>query len=175
METLLLLSLGLRSVLVEKLERLGGGVSVEGVGELGDGRRHLEAQVQDLLLALKTDILWPPINDFLAYATQHPQFVGDLLHHARQVALGLDILTNAEVSGSLLEEGVLVTVSLGQITVAKEGLDLPWPLSCWYRPSLEGRARARASFLWVAVIEKRKIISTCSMIISFDSTEKTTR
>ena len=36
-QTLLLLSLGLWSVLVEELESLGGGVAVENVGELGDG------------------------------------------------------------------------------------------------------------------------------------------
>ena len=61
MKTLLLLSLGLGSVLVKEFECLGGGVSVEGVGELGDRRGDLETQVQDLLLALETDVLWPPI------------------------------------------------------------------------------------------------------------------
>lgn len=33
--------------------------------------------------------------------------VNNSLHHARQVALGLDVLANAEVSWSLLEERVL--------------------------------------------------------------------
>lgn len=87
-ETLLLLDLGLRAVLVEELESLGGGVLVENQLELGDRRGHLEAHVEDLLLALKTDILRP-------------------LHHAREVALGLDVLTDTEVASPLLEEGVL--------------------------------------------------------------------
>jgi hypothetical protein len=92
-ETLLLLGLGLWAVLVEKLEGLGGKVLVEGVLELGDGWWNLQAKVQDLLLALKADILGP-------------------LHHAREVTGWLDILADTEVAASLLEEGVLQTVSL---------------------------------------------------------------
>lgn len=87
-QALLLLSLGLRAVLVEELEGLGSSVLVENVLELGDRRRHLEAHVEDLLLALEADILGP-------------------LHHARDIALGLDVLTNSEVTGALLDEGVL--------------------------------------------------------------------
>lgn len=40
-ETSLLLLLGFGLVLVEELEELGGGVLVQGVGELGDGGRDL--------------------------------------------------------------------------------------------------------------------------------------
>lgn len=87
-ETLLLLGLGLRAVLVEELEGLGSGVLVENLLELGDRRRDLQAHVEDLLLALEADILRP-------------------LHHAREVALGLDSLANAEVAGALLDERVL--------------------------------------------------------------------
>lgn len=87
-ETLLLFSLGLWSVLVEELERLGSGVAVEGVLELGDRRRDLQAKVEDLLLALKTDILGP-------------------LDHAREVSLGLDVLTDAVVAWALLDQRVL--------------------------------------------------------------------
>jgi hypothetical protein len=87
-ETLLLLDLGLRAVLVEELESLGGRVLVEDLLELGNRRRHLQAHVEDLLLALKADILRP-------------------LDHARQVALGLDVLADAEVAGPLLDERVL--------------------------------------------------------------------
>ena len=87
-ETLLLLRLGLRAVLVEELEGLGGGVLVEDLLELGDRRRHLQAHVEDLLLALEADILRP-------------------LNHARQVTLGLDVLADAEVAGPLLNERVL--------------------------------------------------------------------
>ena len=59
LETLLLLGLGLRAVLVEELEGLGSGVAVQGVLELGDRRGDLETEVQDLLLALQTDVLGP--------------------------------------------------------------------------------------------------------------------
>lgn len=87
-QTLLLLGLGLGAVLVEELEGLGGQVAVQGVGELSDRRRNLQAEVQDLLLALQADI-------------------GGPLDEARQVALGLDVLADAEVARALLEEGVL--------------------------------------------------------------------
>ena len=87
-ETLLLLGLGLRAVLVEELEGLGSGVAVQGGLELSDGWGDLEAHVQDLLLALETDIFGP-------------------LDHARKVALGLDVLADTEVTGTLLDERVL--------------------------------------------------------------------
>lgn len=87
-QTLLLLGLGLRSVLVQELERLRGSVLVEDVLELGDRRRDLQPHVEDLLLALESDILGP-------------------LHHARKVALWLDVLADTEVAGPLLDEGVL--------------------------------------------------------------------
>lgn len=87
-ETLLLLDLGLRTVLVEELEGLGSGVPVEGVLELGDGWGNLEAEVQDLLLALQTDVLGP-------------------LDETAKVTLGLDVLANAEVTGASLDERVL--------------------------------------------------------------------
>lgn len=88
-ETLLLLDLGLGTVLVEELEGLGSGVAVQGVLELSNGRRDLETEVQDLLLALQTDILGP-------------------LDETAEVALGLDVLANAEVAGALLDERVLL-------------------------------------------------------------------
>ena len=95
MKTFLLLGLGLWAVFVEEFERLGGGVTVEGVGELGNGWWDFEAEVEDLLLALKTD-------------------VGRPLYHTGKVALRLDILTNAEVSWALLDERILEKqVSLG--------------------------------------------------------------
>jgi len=88
-ETLLLLGLGLRPVLVEELESLGSGVLVENLLELGDRRGDLQAQVEDLLLALEADILRP-------------------LHHAREVALGLDVLADTEVARALLDKRVLL-------------------------------------------------------------------
>jgi len=87
-QSLLLLGLGFWAVLVEKLEGLSGGVTVEHVLELGNGRWDLEAHVEDLSLALKTDIFWPS-------------------DHTRQVSSRLDILTNAKVAGALLYERVL--------------------------------------------------------------------
>lgn len=87
-ETLLLLGLGLRAVLVEELEGLGSGVAVQGVLELSNRRRDLEAHVQDLLLALQADVLRP-------------------LHEAGDIALGLDVLADTEVAGALLDEGAL--------------------------------------------------------------------
>jgi hypothetical protein len=92
-ETLLLLGLGLGAVLVEELESLGGSVAVKNLLELGDRWGDLEAEVQDLALALKADILGPA-------------------HHAREVALGLDVLANAEVARALLDERVLLDVSI---------------------------------------------------------------
>lgn len=87
-ETLLLLGLGLWAVLVEELESLGSGVAVQDVLELGNCWWDLQAEVEDLLLALKTDVLWPS-------------------NHAREVALWLNSLANAIVAGTLLNERVL--------------------------------------------------------------------
>ena len=91
-QALLLLGLGLRAVLVEELEGLGGGVAVQNLGELGDGWGNLQAHVEDLALTLKADILGPA-------------------HHAREVATGLDVLTDTEVAGTSLDERVLVGMS----------------------------------------------------------------
>ena len=61
--------------------------------ELGNRRRDLQAHVEDLLLALKTDVCGPS-------------------HHAREVALGLDVLADAIVTGALLDERVLPQLEL---------------------------------------------------------------
>lgn len=87
-ETLLLLGGGLRSVLVEQLEGLGGGVLVQRVLELGDGRWDLEPALQDLLLSLQEHVVGP-------------------LDESSHVALWLDVLADAEASWSSLEERVL--------------------------------------------------------------------
>jgi hypothetical protein len=47
LQALLLLGLGLRSVLVEELEGLGRLVAVEGVLELGNGRRNLKTAAKE--------------------------------------------------------------------------------------------------------------------------------
>lgn len=102
-KTLLLVGLGLRAVLVEELEGLGGGVAVKNVLELSDGRGDLQAHVQNLALALQTD-------------------VGGPFDEAGQVALGLDVLTNAEVLGATLNERVLLEVLGPAARIALEGV-----------------------------------------------------
>jgi hypothetical protein len=105
-QTLLLLCLGFWTVLVEEFEGLCGGVAVEGVLELGDGGWDFEAEVEDLALALEEDVFWPSLG--LSEMSWVPRAWGDNIpDHARQVSFRLDILTDAEVAGSLLEERVL--------------------------------------------------------------------
>ena len=87
-QPLLLLRLRLRAVLRQELEDLRRGVAVESVRELRDRRRDFEAHVEDLALALQPHVFGP-------------------LHHAREVAMGLDVLADAEVAGLALEERVL--------------------------------------------------------------------
>ena len=87
-QSFVLLGFGLGLVFVQELEGLGGGVAVEDVGELGDGWGYFEAEVEDLLLALETYVFGP-------------------FDHAGEVAAGLDILADAEVAGTLFDEGVL--------------------------------------------------------------------
>lgn len=124
-KTLLLLNLGLRAVLVEELEGLGGGVAVEGLRELGDRWWDLQAHVEDLALALKADILGP-------------------LHHARQVARGLDVLANAIVAWAALNERVLHE---GQSWPCSpdQRIDIPLPASCSHRPWWLGMELERPS------------------------------
>lgn len=112
LETLLLLGLSLRTVLVEELEGLGSGVAVQGALELSDRRGNLEAEVQDLLLALQADVLGP-------------------LDETAEVALRLDVLANTEVAGALLDERVLLTVNIfiSQCNLGDEKI-LPWGPSC---------------------------------------------
>ena len=59
MKTSLFLLLSLGAVLVQKFEELSSGVLVESVRELGNCRWHLQALVEDDLLALQADILRP--------------------------------------------------------------------------------------------------------------------
>ena len=60
---------------------------VEGGVELVDCRGHLQTGLQNGLLPLQANVLGP-------------------LDEARQVALGLDVLADAEVAGALLEQRV---------------------------------------------------------------------
>lgn len=87
---------------MEELEGLSSGVAVEGVGELVERRRDLQAHVEDLALALKADILRP-------------------LDHAREVAGGLDVGTDTEVAGLALDERVLLWMSLMSLRSGERG------------------------------------------------------
>ena len=69
------------------MSHLGGSLPVQGAVELVDCWGDLQSGLEDDLLPLEADVLGP-------------------LDESRQIPLGLDILTNAKVPGSLLEEGV---------------------------------------------------------------------
>jgi len=126
-QTVLLLSLRLRAVLVQELEQLRGGVPVEGVAELGDRWRDFEAHVEDLALALETDVLGPS-------------------YHAREVALRLDVLTDTEVAWAALDEGVLGEMSIDGREIARHVLGLT--LACFLLvPALVPGNGAGAVFL----------------------------
>ena len=86
-QTLLLLDAGLGAVLVDELEQLSGSVLVQDLGELVQSWGNLETLVQDLALTLEANIFGP-------------------LDIAGKILDGLDILTNTEVLGGLLDQGV---------------------------------------------------------------------
>jgi hypothetical protein len=71
-------------------------VAVGNVLELGNRRGNLQAEVEDLLLALEADVCRPS-------------------DHATEVALGLDVLTDAIVLGALLDERVLAPLELATV------------------------------------------------------------
>jgi len=135
-ETLLLLGLGLWAVLVEELEGLGGAVAVEDVVELSDGWWDLEAHVQDLALALETNILGP-------------------LYGAGEVASWLDVLTNTKVAWAPLNERVLFACKYLSRDL-EEDINVPWPASWRHRPWWQGTGPEPPSFRTLeAIIEKR--------------------
>jgi len=68
-------------------------VAVSDVLELGNRRRDLQAHVENLLLALKADVCGPS-------------------DHARNVALGLNVLADAIVAGALFDKRVLTVSKL---------------------------------------------------------------
>ena len=67
---------------------------VKGSVELVDWGRDLEPGLENSLLPLEADVLGP-------------------LDEAAEVPLGLDVLANAEVAGSLLEQGVDDPLGIG--------------------------------------------------------------
>ena len=54
-QALFFLGFGLGFVFVEEFEGLGGGVTVEDLGELGDGGGDFEAEVEDLALSRREE------------------------------------------------------------------------------------------------------------------------
>lgn len=77
LDLLLLDSLGVRSVLVQEGEESHGFVLSNGLGELVNGRRHLEALVQDGSLTLDADIT-RPLNESGEIATGRANVTSDL-------------------------------------------------------------------------------------------------
>jgi len=80
---------GLGRVLGEELEEVSGLRFVNSVGELGNAWGDLESLHEDSLLSLDSDVLGP-------------------FDESGEIFLGLDVASNSEVSGALLEEGVLL-------------------------------------------------------------------
>jgi len=88
LQSLLLVLSGLWGVFTEKLKDFASLVLVNSVGELVDGRGDLESLHQDSLLPLNSDVSWP-------------------FDETGEVSLWLDVSSNSEVSGSLLEKRCL--------------------------------------------------------------------
>jgi len=86
LESGLLVLGGLWGVLGEELEKLGGLVLVNGLGELVESWWGLESHEEDSLLSLDSHVLWP-------------------LDESGKILLWLDITTDSEVSWGLLEKG----------------------------------------------------------------------
>lgn len=91
-ETFLLGLLVLRGILGQKLEEGKGLSAIKGLGELVDGGRHLETVIDDLLLALDTDVSRPADK-------------------ARNISLVVNVVTNGEVLG-LGREGLRSNLGL---------------------------------------------------------------
>jgi len=83
----LLLGLVLWRVFSGELEKLGGGLLVQGLGELVDAWGHLESLLENGALSLELDVFWPS-------------------NESGEVSFWLDVLADAKVLGSLLEERV---------------------------------------------------------------------
>jgi len=81
---------GLRLVLGEQFKELAGLVLLEGLLELVDGGGHLQSLEQNSLLSLDTDVSGP-------------------LDESGEVTLGLDVTSDAEVAGVLLEKRTSTT------------------------------------------------------------------
>merc|ERR1719193_1538499 len=95
-QPLLLGLLCLWPVLVHQLEQLGGSLTVQGGVELVHRWGHLKTGLEDNLLPLETDVLGP-------------------LNEPGEVPWWLDISSDAEVPGPLLEERVNHALGFGPL------------------------------------------------------------
>jgi len=98
LESVVLGLAGLGRVLGEELKEVSSLRFLDSVGELGNAWWDLESLHEDSLLSLDSDVLGPS-------------------DESGEISLGLDVTTNSEVSGALLEEGVLLS------TGASSGFD----------------------------------------------------
>lgn len=96
LESVLLLVFGLWLVLGKELHQLGELVLVEGVLELGNSWWHLQTLEKNSLLSLEADVLGP-------------------LDEAGHVLSWLDVTTDSEVTGTLLEKASLVVLLSGAL------------------------------------------------------------
>jgi len=86
-ESLFLLGLVFWGVLGGQFEQLGGGLLVQGLAELVDGRRNLQSSLENGSLPLELDVGWPS-------------------NESGQISFWLDVLADAEVLGSFFKERV---------------------------------------------------------------------
>jgi len=94
LQAIFFLSSGLWAVFREQFEELGGLILLNSLGELVDGGGHLESLHEDSLLSLDSDVFWP-------------------FDETGEVSLWLNITSESEVLGSLLEERAGTNVSAG--------------------------------------------------------------
>ena len=92
-ESCFLCLLGLRHVLLAKLQHICRLVLVHGHVELVDGRGHLQSHQHDALLTLQPDVLGP-------------------FHKSGEITFRLNVTTQAVVARSLLEQRVLLGLFL---------------------------------------------------------------
>jgi len=92
LQTLLFIFSVFGAVFGQQFKEFGSLVLIDSGAELVDGGGHLQPLHQDPLLSLDSDVLRP-------------------LDHTGEVSLRLDVTSESEVSGSLLEEGTLATSS----------------------------------------------------------------
>lgn len=95
-QTLLLLTSSFGAILVQKLEKIHGSIFVESLRELVDGRGDLDTHTKNLALLLETNVARP-------------------FYKAGKITLGLNVVADAVVLDTLLEQRVLSLRLLGLV------------------------------------------------------------